>query len=202
MVKNTRRLAGSRRITPDWGDAIIHIIQDFIRESSQGHLSGKAWAHKSRNVREFANSSLWGGYKDSLDPALSDLNGWYRNRSEGIEVGSVGRSVAIFHSWFHVYKGHQLRWWDTQGNDPSMSDETRHSLVHDGCFSPKMRFTLLFILAYSALKSPVSQVRYHLKTLIEQHSNCQLSYAAYKWELCCCCCKKLPGSLSWVISTP
>ena len=116
-------------------------------------------------------------------------------------VRSVGRSVAIFHSWFHVYKGHQLRWWDTQGNDPSMSDETRHSLVHDGCFSPKMRFTLLFILAYSALKSPVSQVRYHLKTLIEQHSNCQLSYAAYKWELCCCC-KKLPGSLSWVISTP
>lgn len=83
----------------------------------------------------------------------------------------------------------------------SMSDETRHSLVHDGCFSPKMRFTLLFILAYSALKSPVSQVRYHLKTLIEQHSNCQLSYVAYKWELCCCC-KKLPGSLSWVISTP
>lgn len=99
MVKNTRRLAGSRRITPDWGDAIIHIIQDFIRESSKGHLSGKAWAHKSRNVREFANSSLWGGYKDSLDPALSDLNGWYRNRSEGIEVGSVGRSVGRYFSF-------------------------------------------------------------------------------------------------------
>lgn len=91
MVKNNRSQQVEENNT--WGDAIIHIIQDFIRESSKGHLSGKAWANRSQNVREFANSSLWGVYKDSLHPALSDLNGWYRNRSEGIEVGSVGRSL-------------------------------------------------------------------------------------------------------------
>ena len=131
MVKNNRSQQVEENNT--WGDAIIHIIQDFIRESSKGHLSGKAWAHRSQNVREFANSSLWGGYKDSLHPALSDLNGWYRNRSEGIEVGSVGRSLFFILDFMFTR---------------SMSDETRHSLVHDGCFSPKMRFTLLFILAY------------------------------------------------------